>query len=90
MRLRIEPEGRKSAIGVCLDGLRDQSVKRERFVERARHQGLEDIGVQPLRGRSGLQVERIETIESTEKSDGQTAAFQRGGIGIGQMIEVVV
>ena len=78
MRARIEPEGRKSAIGVRLDGLRDQSVKRERFVERARHQGLEDIGVQPLRGRSGLQVERIETIESTEKSDGQTAAFQRG------------
>src|SRR5208283_4773872 len=69
---------------------RDQSVKRERLVERARHQGLEDVSVHPLRGGAGLQVKRIETIEGAEESDGEATAFHRGWLGIGQMIEGIL
>ena len=73
---------------IRLDALRNQSVKREGLVERAHHEGLEHIGVEPLGGRARFQIERVETVECALKADGEPPALGRVRIGIGQMREI--
>ena len=87
-RRRIEAERRKGAGVVGLDRTGDQAVEREGLVLRARHQGLEDHGVQPLGGRAGLEVEGVQAVESAEHAEPQPAALRRVGIGVGELPEV--
>ena len=70
---------------ICLDGLRHETIERERLVERARHQGLENIPVQALRGRTGLQVEGVQAVEGPLETDREAPALGCVRVGIGQV-----
>ena len=69
-----------SRVGVEVDRARDQAVKREGLVLRARHQRLEDIADKPLRGRTRLDVERIEAVEGRRRGRraGDRPSWRRG------------
>ena len=52
-RARVEPKRDVAACRVRLDAFGDKRVEREGLVERAGHERLEDVRVQPLRRRAG-------------------------------------
>src|SRR6516165_9645949 len=87
MRAWVQMEGHEAAIGVGLDPLRDQTIKGERLVERAGHQGLEDVCIEPLRGGTGLQIEGVEAVECALEAKAQASLLEGIRIGIGEVIE---
>ena len=86
MRRRIEREGDVTPRLVGLDGPRQQSIERERFVIAARHQALDHKAADRLHGET-LDDERIEAVERAEHALDQPAALWCVGVDIGQRLK---
>ena len=85
-RLRIEMEGDGAAVVRHLDRLRDEAIERERLIEAARHQALDDKVADPVR-RHAAHDQRIETVEGAESAHRQTTALGRIRIDVREMRE---
>ena len=92
-RGRIELERHEAARAVGNDAARNQSVERERLVEAARHQALDDMAADDEcatrrphpQGRKALHDERVEAVEGAEHTLDQPAALGRGWIDVAEM-----
>ena len=90
MRARIEPEGRtlRSASVSMVCAIKPYSVNgssRERAIKVSKTLVFNPCAVDPAFRLNGLRLSKV-----PRNPIGQTAAFQRSGIGIGQMIEGAV
>ena len=87
-RLGIEMEHEMFPCRIDLQRTRNLCVEAERFIAVARHQGLKHVGAEALRSRARLHIERVQAVERARKAQRQRTAFDRVGIGIGQVREV--
>ena len=83
---RIERKRRVAARRIGFDRLRQQTIERERLVEAARHQTLDDVAAHVLE-RQSFDDERIEAVEAADNARDQTAGFRRGRIDVAKMRE---
>ena len=86
VRLGIEVEGYRRTILRHLHALSDQSVERERLIERARHQALVDE-VADARNGLALDDQRIETVEGAKARHRQAPSFGRCRIDVGEVMK---
>ena len=84
MGFRIEMKQNETARSIGFITFSNQPVKRERLVERAHHQGLKHIAIQPLCGGARLEIERVEAVKCALQAKLDFSALGRIGIGIGQ------
>ena len=81
-------EGDLGARRVDFDGPGDKAIKGERLVQRARHQGLENIAGETLRRRASLEIERVQAVEGSRQTDVQASTLLRVRVRIGKMVEI--
>ena len=86
LRRGIDLERDIGALGVGLDGPRQQAIERERLVIAARHQAFDHVAAH-LRQREALHDERIDAVEGAEDAVREPPALGRLWIGIADAVE---
>ena len=87
LRFRIEREGDGGAVVGDVDGLGEEAIEREGFIQPARHQGLDRKLARACRG-GALDDQRIEAVEGAGIGKPQTSAFRCIGVDVGEVIEI--
>ena len=86
--VRIEMKDEPVPRFIGLEAFCYEAVEGERLVGRARHQGLIDVADEALRGRQGLHVVGVQTVERAKIGEVEPPALGRLRVDVRQVVEV--